>query len=103
MQKIKLKKLANSFYSDLEKDLKRKEFRKNFYGELLKLQVAEEIVKLRKKYNLSQKGLANKIDTTQAVISRIENAQVCASTNILKRICDNFEIKAKFEFQLQQK
>jgi len=98
MNKQKIKKTAYSFQADLEKDLKRLEFKQNFYSELLKLQIAEEIIKLRDKHNLSQKALAKKINTTQAVISRIENAQVYPSTNIIQRICNQFELKAKFEF-----
>lgn len=98
MNKQKIKKIAYSFQVDLVKDLKNPEFKKNFYSELLKLQIAEEIIKLRDKHHLSQKALAKKINTTQAVISRIENAQVYPSTNIIQRICNQFEIKAMFKF-----
>lgn len=98
INKKQAKKIAFSFYDDLNQDLKDKKFRKIYYNELLKLQIAEEIYKLRKNKKLSQKELARKINTTQAVISRIENAQVCASTNLLQRICNAFEVSAKFEF-----
>lgn len=98
MNKQNIKKKAYSFQDDLDKDLKNSEFKKNFYSELLKLQIAEEIIKLRDKHHLSQKALAKKINTTQAVISRIENAQVYPSTNIIQRICNQFKINAKFEF-----
>jgi len=98
MKKNNVKKIAHSFQSDLKKDLRDPRFRKAFYSELLKLQIAEEVIKLRQERGLSQAGLAKKIKTTQAVLSRIENAQVYPSTYILQRICDTLEVGAKFEF-----
>jgi len=98
MNKKNFKKIANSFSKDLAKDLKSDSFKKAFYSELLKLQIAEEVVKLRKKRGLTQKDLAQKINTTQAVVSRIETAQVFPSTNIIQRICNNLGVEAKFEF-----
>jgi len=98
MNKQQARKIANSYYEDRDKLLKNKKLKKIYYNELLKLRIAEEVYKLRKNKGLSQKELAKKIDTTQAVVSRIENAQVCASTNLLQRICNAFEVSAKFEF-----
>lgn len=95
-------KIDNSFMNDLKDDLKSETFKKSFYGELLKLQIAEEIIKFRKKRQLSQSELAKAINTTQAVISRIENTQVCPNTNILERICNEFKINIKLEFQDMQ-
>jgi ribosome-binding protein aMBF1 (putative translation factor) len=97
MDKQKINKIGNSFYSDLDKNLKDKKFKKTFYDSLLKLQIANEIIKFREKRNITQKELAEKINTTQAVISRIENGQVCASTNMLQRICNQYEVEVKFE------
>jgi len=96
--KKNLKKLAYSFQDDLKKDLKNKKFQKIFYQEKIKLDVANEIIKLRKKKKISQKELAKKIKTTQAVISRIENGQVFPSTNIIQRICNEFNVHARIEF-----
>jgi len=98
MNKKNIKKIAESFRSDLRKDLRQPQFKKVFYGELLKLQIAEEIIKLRQVRGLTQAGLAKRIKTTQAVVSRIENAQVYPSTSVLQRICDKLEVGAKFEF-----
>ncbi|HDH31400.1 MAG TPA: XRE family transcriptional regulator [Candidatus Wolfebacteria bacterium] len=98
MNKNKIKKIANSFNGDLAKDLKNPKFKKTFNEEMLKLQIAEQIIALRKKRRLTQKDLAKKINTTQAVVSRIENAQVYPSTIVLQRICNKFNVNAKFEF-----
>lgn len=91
-------KLARSYSSDTKKDLKDKKFRQVYHKEMLKLQIAEEIIKLRKKNGITQKELADKINTTQAVISRIENAQVYPSTSILEKICQAFNVQARFKF-----
>lgn len=97
MTKKKINKIANSFYSDLDKNLKNGVFKKTFFNDLLKLQIANEIVKFREKRKITQEELAKKINTTQAVISRIENGQVCASTGVLQRICSKYKVEAKFE------
>ncbi|MCK5416339.1 helix-turn-helix transcriptional regulator [Candidatus Parcubacteria bacterium] len=97
MNKKKLNKIANSFHNDLNSNLKNPKFKKDFYNNLLKYQIANEIINFRKKQGVTQSELAKKINTTQAVVSRIENGQVCASTNILQRICSKYGIEAKFE------
>ena len=96
--KKNLKKLACSFQSDLKKDLKDKKIKEIFYQEKIKLDIANEIIKLRKKKKISQKELAKKIKTTQAVISRIENGQVFPSTNIIQRICNKLNVQTKIKF-----
>lgn len=98
MDKKKFRAEASAFYTDLQKDLQSPSFRKYFYSELLRLQIAEEIIRLRKARKLTQKELAKKINTTQAVVSRIENGQVYPSTNIIQRICNGLGVRAKFEF-----
>lgn len=97
MNKKKINKIANSFYDDLDSNLKNPKFKKDFYDNLLKYQIANEIIKFRQVKGVTQGELARKINTTQAVISRIENGQVCASTSILQRICSKYGIAAKFE------
>jgi len=97
MNKKNIKKLAHAFNDDLNKNLKKTEFRKTFYNDLLKLQIANEIIKLREKRGESQAELARKIKTTQAVVSRIENGKVCASTNVLQRICNAYQVEARFQ------
>lgn len=97
MTKKKLKKIVNSFQSDLNSNLKNPKFKKEFYDNLLKYQIANEIINFRKKRGVTQGELAKKINTTQAVVSRIENGQVCASTSILQRICSKYGVEAKFE------
>ncbi len=50
------KKIAHSFYDDLNKEMKNEKFKKAFYEERLKLEIAAEILKLRKeKYDKQEK------------------------------------------------
>lgn len=98
MNKKQMKNLAHSYKADLVKDLKNKEFREVYNKERIKLEIADEVIKLRKSEKITQKELAKKINTTQAVISRIENGQVFPSTNIIQRICNEFNVHAKIQF-----
>mgnify|MGYP001457304263 CR=1 FL=1 len=87
-----------NYYKGRDELLKDPKLRKIYNEEMLKLEIAAEIRKLRKKKKISQSELAKKINTTQAVISRIENAQVYPSTDIIQRICNTFKVKVKFKF-----
>jgi transcriptional regulator with XRE-family HTH domain len=46
----------------------------------------EELIKKRVEQNLSQRDLARKLNTSQAVISRIETMRANPSLSLLKRI-----------------
>ena|SRR5687767_11347586 len=48
-------------------------FKKAYYHELDRLRLAQRIAKLREKCGLTQSALAEKVGTTQAGISRLEN------------------------------
>ena len=67
-----IKKLTR-FDDDLKEQLKDKEFRKYFEEEGRKLEIGYKIAKLRNKLGLSQSQLAEKIHTSQTVISRLES------------------------------
>ncbi len=61
------------FREFLNEELKDKEFRKYYEEEGRKLGIGLKISKLREKLGLTQKQLAEKIKTSQAVISRLES------------------------------
>ncbi len=65
------KELLN-FDNFLKEQWKDKEFRKYFNEEGKKLRVGYKIAQLRQKLGLTQKQLAEKIDTSQTVIARLE-------------------------------
>ncbi|EMJ57251.1 DNA-binding helix-turn-helix protein [Leptospira interrogans serovar Valbuzzi str. Duyster] len=68
---MKLK--TKSFNSLLNKELKNKDFKKEYEVLSNEFTLAKEIIKLRKKRNLTQKDLAEKIGTSQPAIARIES------------------------------
>lgn len=49
-------------------------------------ELAREIIRARLQANLTQSELAKKADTSQVVISRLENGQMNPSVGLLKRI-----------------
>ena len=69
-----IKKLPE-FKDYLKEELKDKEFKQYFDEEGKKLQVGYKIAQLRHKFGLTQKQLADKIQTSQTVIARLESGE----------------------------
>jgi len=59
----------SDFKKHLQKKLENPEFKKEWDNLELRYTVIKQLIKLRNTYNLSQTQLADKIGTTQAVIS----------------------------------
>jgi transcriptional regulator with XRE-family HTH domain len=55
-------------------------------GLSVRKKVALMLIELRKQRNLSQQALAKMVNTTQAVISRIENMNATPTLELLERI-----------------
>ena len=62
--------------------------------------VLEEIIKARIEKKLSQRELAKKAKTTQAVLSRIENMTVSPSIQLVQRIAEAMGKKLEIKFIL---
>ena len=77
---------ATDFQDILKKELKNPEFKKHYdeYGK--QLEIAYQILKLRKKKKISQAQLAKKIGTKQSNIARMESGQQNFSIDILEKI-----------------
>ncbi|MBU4204574.1 helix-turn-helix domain-containing protein [Patescibacteria group bacterium] len=77
---------AQDFKVYLKRQLKNPEFKK-YYDEYGKqLEIAYQILKLRKKKKISQAQLAKKIGTKQSNIARMESGQQNFSIDILEKI-----------------
>jgi transcriptional regulator with XRE-family HTH domain len=87
----------NSFSSHLRELLKDKEFRKEYYKARFFDEIGIQIIKLRNKRNLSQSALAEKAGTTQAVVSRIENGSVTASTGTIQKLAEAMDAVVKID------
>ncbi|HCC60084.1 MAG: hypothetical protein A2402_01235 [Candidatus Staskawiczbacteria bacterium RIFOXYC1_FULL_37_43] len=94
-QKIKK---ATDFQEILKKELRNPEFKKYYdeYGR--QLEIAYQILKLRKKKKLSQAQLAKKIGTKQSNIARIESGQQNFSIDTLEKIAEALNCQLEVNF-----
>ena len=79
----------------LNKKLKEPEFKKEWDKLELRYAVIRQLIKIRNTYNLSQSQLAEKLNTTQSVISRIENGTVNIGIDFLDKLARAFVKKVE--------
>jgi|SRR3989344_4144914 len=98
MNKVKKIRKAVDFQEYLSERLKNPEFKKyyNEYGK--QLEIAYQILILRKQKRMSQAELAKKIGTKQSNIARMEAGQQNFTTDTLQKIASVFERALKIEF-----
>lgn len=77
-----------TFRQDLEKRLKNPEFRKEWEATEPEHNLAQQIIEARLAQNLSQRDLAKRVKTTQAIISRIESGSANTSISLIKRFAN---------------
>ena len=80
----------------LEESLQDPEFKDEWDKLELRYAVIKQLIKIRNSYNLSQPQLAQKLNTTQAVISRIENGTVNIGIDFIERLAKAFDKKIEF-------
>jgi ribosome-binding protein aMBF1 (putative translation factor) len=88
----------SSFDDYLKEQLKDPEFKKEWDRTEPEYQVLAEIIKARIEKKLSQRELAKKAKTTQAVLSRIENMTVSPSIQLVQRIAEAMGKKLEIKF-----
>jgi len=96
-KKKKIKKPVD-FQIYLAKRLKNAKFRKyyNEYGK--QLEIAYQILQLRKQKKMSQLELAKKLGTKQSNVARIETGQQNLTTDTLQKIASIFNRELKIDF-----
>jgi len=82
----------------LEKQLKDPKFKKEWDKLEPQYQITRELIRSRIEGKISQRELAKKAKTTQAVISRIENMTVSPSIGLLQRIAGALDKKLEVKF-----
>lgn len=98
MNKVKKIKKAVDFQEYLVERLKNPKF-KRYYDEYGKqLEIAYQVLQLRKKKGISQMELAKKIGTRQSNIARMESGQQNFTTDTLQKIASVFKRNLKIEF-----
>ena len=89
---------AVDFQEYLAEQLKDPEFKKYYDKYSKQLEIAYQILKLRKQKGMSQAELARKIGTKQSNIARMEMGQQNFTTNTLQKIASVFKRDLKIEF-----
>lgn len=92
-------KLFYTFADHLKESLKDPEFKKAWKESEPEYLLAKELIKNRLEKKMSQRDLAKKVKTTQAVISRIETMRANPSLTLLKRIATVLNTKLILQFK----
>ncbi len=85
----------SDFRKHLDEKLQDETFQKEWEAQELRYMVIQQLIKLRNTYGLSQSQLAKKLNTTQAVISRIENGTVNIGIDFIERLAKAFDKKVE--------
>lgn len=85
------------FSSYLDKKLKDPVFRKEFFRIHYLDDLADQILMLRAKRGYSQDKLAELANTTQAVVSRVENGSVNSSLKMVQKLAEALSATIKVE------
>lgn len=94
-----MKPMRPLYFDDwLKKQLKDPEFKKEWDKSEPAYQAGRALIKARIEANISQRQLAKKAKTTQAVISRIENMSVSPSIGLLQKIASAVGKKLEIKF-----
>lgn len=98
MNKNKKNSVMIDFQDILKKELKNPEFKKLYdeYGR--QLEIAYQILQLRKKKKMSQLELAKKIGTKQSNIARLEAGQQNFSIDTLEKIAEALDCRLNINF-----
>ncbi len=85
----------SDFRKHLDEKLQDEAFQEEWEAQELRYMVIQQLIKLRSTYGLSQSQLAKKLNTTQAVISRIENGTVNTGIDFIERLAKAFDKKVE--------
>jgi len=83
----------------LKESLKDPKFRQAWEESEVEYQLSRQLISQRLAKKMSQKQLAKKAETTQAVISRVENMSSNPSIGLLKRIASAFDAHLRIAFE----
>ncbi len=87
-------------WDDHKKDLlKNSKFKEALEETELEYQIARAIIEARVNKGLTQGELAERLDTRQSVISRVENAKTTPSLSFLKRLASALDVTLQVNFK----
>jgi ribosome-binding protein aMBF1 (putative translation factor) len=88
-----MKKKSYTFRQDLKERLTKPKFKKAWDESQAEYSLAKQLIEARLSQKLSQRDLAKKLHTSQAVISRLETMRANPSLSFLKRIAHTLDTK----------
>lgn len=94
-----MKNKIHTFQDHLKESLKDPKFKKAWEESELEYQIATQLIEARLAKNLSQRDLAKKMKTSQAVVSRLESMNANPSLSLLKRITQALDVKLTINFK----
>lgn len=86
-----------TFKQHLRESLKDPEFRKVWEETEVEYQISRALIAARLNKNISQRELARKANTTQAVISRLESMSANPSIGLIQKIAAALSLKLKVQ------
>ncbi len=92
-------KLDYTFDDYLKEQLKKPSFRKVWEESEVEYLLAKQLIEKRLKMKISQRELAKRAKTTQAIISRIETMNANPSLGTLHRIASVLNVKLRVSLQ----
>ncbi len=87
----------SDFRKHLNEKLQDEEFKNEWENIELRYAVIKQLINIRNTYNLSQAQLAQKLNTTQAVISRIENGTVNIGIDFIEKLAKAFNKRVEIK------
>ena len=94
-----MKNKVYKFEDHLKESLKDPNFKKAWEDSELEFLLAKELIKKRLEKKMSQRDLARKLKTSQAVVSRIETMNANPSLSLLKRIAKVLDTNLQVSFK----
>jgi ribosome-binding protein aMBF1 (putative translation factor) len=92
-------KLIYTFQDHLKESFKDHQFKKMWKESQVEYGLASALIKKRLSKKISQRSLAKKINSTQAVISRIETMSANPSLLLLKKLAEALDSKLVLQFK----
>ena len=89
-----MKRKKPAYFDDwLEKQMKNRDFEKEYMAEELRVNIGAQVQAARKKRRISQKSLAKLLRMSQGEVSRIENGEQNITVDTLGRISAGLKAK----------
>jgi ribosome-binding protein aMBF1 (putative translation factor) len=79
--------------------LKDPEFKHALKEFAIEYQIARAVIEARTNRGLTQQDLAQKLNTTQSVISRVESAKTKPTLSFLERLADALNVSLQVQFK----